>query len=292
MRYVYPDTSVWNCLCDQNDDARALWLALEEKGLALVLGFNVLFEIAKQFFTGTEEATERGRELLAYLKNYLALRVPIVKENWALLVEEALDATRHHPMDSCFRDDTEYQQTVHEIEKLCRGDVEPEAARFFKSRKSAARASRAQMREHLEARPDLKAILVRTSKDALPDFLRTASQGPAGQFLLLGHLRMEFPENSLEDLAGVARLLLLSPRYRVSHALTRSGLYLNWRCANRGSIRSDLPDDTFHIVSAAYSDVFATTETDQANIAGHAIEGIQTLVCDQSESISDQLKTT
>ena len=69
-------------MCDQNADPNALSLALASRDVGFALGFNVLYEIAKQFFTGTKEATERGRELFAYINRFLALRVPIVKENW------------------------------------------------------------------------------------------------------------------------------------------------------------------------------------------------------------------
>jgi len=288
MRYLYADTSVWNGLCDQEADPRALSLALANSGVTFALGFNALFEMAKLFFSNSEKAP-RGRGLLDYMKGYLAIRIPIVKENWALLVEEALDANREKRMESCFRDAGQYQQTFREVDKLLAGDVEPEAAQFFQSRKAAARTSRSSIREHLEARADLTAALRAVREDALPDFLRMASLGRAGQHVLQNHLCQEFPRNLPGDLAGVARILLRSSRYRASHAMTRSDLYLNWRCANRGSIRSDLPDDTFHVVSAAYCHVFVTMEADQADVARHAIEGIQSIVCNHGDSISDRL---
>lgn len=289
MRYLYADTSVWNHLCDQNSDSNELSLALENAEVGLAIGFNVPYEIAKLFFTGTKEDKARGRELFAYMKRYFALGVPIIKENWVLLIEEALDVTGQEKMQSSFRDSSQHQLAIQEIEKLCKGEIAPEAARFFEGRKSEARISRTSIRDHLEVRPDLKAILAGITDEALLDFLGTASAGPAGQFLLLGHLLREFSKNSSYELARVAELLLQSPRYRASRVMTRADLYLNWRCVKRGSIRSDLPDDTFHVVSAAYCDVFASTETDQANIARHAIEGVQTIVCNPNELVSEQL---
>ena len=44
-----------------------------------------------------------------------SLRVPIVKENWALLIEEALDVTRQARMESFFRDENGYQMACNEI---------------------------------------------------------------------------------------------------------------------------------------------------------------------------------
>jgi hypothetical protein len=291
MRFIYSDTSIWNRLCDQNADPRSLSSALANNGLVPVLGFNVLYEMAKSFCTGTEQGTRRGRELFAYMRSYLALRVPIIKETGALLIEEACDVTGTARMESCFRSDAEYRTAIQEINKLCEGMAfEAEVAKSIENRKILARVSRSRMREHLETHPKEKAMLDRIQDDAhLSHFIKTQGVGRHGQLLLLGHLSAEFRQNSRDDLACVAALLLQSSRYRVSHVMVRTGLYLNWRCAQRGSIRSDLPDDTFHIVNAAYSDVFVTTEDDQADIARHAIEGIRTLVCEPDRLVSDQI---
>lgn len=276
--------------CDQGADPRALSSALSSRALVPVLGFNVLYEMAKRFCAGTEDATKRGRELFTYMKNYLGLRIPIVKEPGALLIEEACDVTCTARMESCFRNDAEYRIASEEVNKLCEGSFEAEVAKFIQSRKILAQLGRSRMKEHLEAHPREKAVVGRIRDDAhLSHFITTQGMGRQGQLLLLGHLSADFPENSRDDLARIAVLRLESSRYRVSRAMTRAGLYLNWRCAQRGSIRSDLPDDTFHIVNAAYCHVFVTTEDDQANIARHVIEGIRTIVCDPRESISDRL---
>jgi hypothetical protein len=291
MRYVYADTSIWNRLCDQNVDPRAFSSHLANRRVVLAVGFNVFYEIAKLFFVGTNEATERGRELLNYMKQYLDLQIPMVKENGPLLIEEAMHVTGHKRMESCFRDSSQYQTAVREIEKLYVGDIGPEVKQFFERRKSAARTSRTVVKERLADRPDLEATFRKIPDEALSGFLKDACLAPLGQSLLLGHLRTEFPKNSPNDLSGVAKQLLQSPNCRVSRAMTRADLYLIWRCSKRGSLRGDLPDDTFHVVNAAYSDVFLTTEGDQADIARHAIEGSKALVFGQGEMISDRLLT-
>lgn len=278
MRYLYADTSIWNCLCDENVRAGELCSMFAERGIELAIGFNVLYEMGKPFFSGKSEAGERGRQLLGYMKTYLSLNVPIVKENCALLVDEAFDADGRSPLNCGFRDKGEYAVAVREIDKLLSGEIGSEVAAFFAARKALVRASREAMKDGLNSRPELRAILEKVSDDSLADFLDAHTVGSAGQFLLLGHLRKEFPNDSVTDLAQVATLLLRSPRYRAAHAMTRLDLYLNWRCATRGSMRSDLPDDSFHVVSAAYCDVFVTTDPDQADLAQYAIRGIEILV--------------
>jgi hypothetical protein len=289
VRLVYADTSIWNCLCDQKTDPAALCSTLAVRDAGIVLGFNVLYEMAKRFSAGTEDARKRGQKLFTCMRSYLDRRIPIVKENWALLIEEALHVTEGKRIEP-YRGDSDYQMAIEEVNKLCEGNFEGETAKFIENRKSAARDSRTTMQERLETRPDLIARLEAISDQALSQFLATESVGAQGQFLLQRHLSSEFPENSAYDLSIVAKILL-SFGYRASRVMTRGDLYLNWRCAKRGSIRPDLPDDVFHIVSASYCDVFVTTETDQATIARHAIEGIKAIVCDRNESISDRLMT-
>jgi hypothetical protein len=209
-----------------------------------------------------------------------------------LLIEEALDVTKHTPMKSCFRSEGEYRMACEEIDKLIlRGSLEPEAMKFFDGRSSLVRESRDVIRDGLESRLDSKAHLKAVSEDNLSAFIATQCTGPTGELLLSGHLSREFPDNPLDQLGYVARLLLASNRFRVSRALPRADLYLNWRCAARESLRSDLPDDTFHVISAAYSDVFVTTEADQANIAHYSLEGIHTIVCEQTEPLLERITT-
>lgn len=290
MRFLYPDTSAWNCFADQGVDPDLLIGSLGDRGFQIALGFEVFYEIGKLFRTDSECKKTRGRTLMTYMKQYLNRRVPIVKENWALLIEEALDALKNSPMTSCFRNDDQYRMVLDEIDKLIRtGVFETEAAKFFEGRELLARESRKLIKEFLDSRPAAKAILNMVHEDALLAFLAGESVRLTGLRMLAGHLAREFPDNRPEELLLGARLLLLCPRYRVSRALTRSDLYLNWRCARRGSIRSDLPYDTFHVISAAYSDVFLTTEQDQSNIARYALGAIKTIVCEQKDSIQERL---
>ena len=214
---------------------------------------SLVYEMGKLFHRGRESDQKRGRELLNYMKGYLALRVPIVQENWALLIEEALDVTGHAPMKSCFRTDDQYQMAVAEIDKVIwNGSLEPEGMKFFDGRRSLVRDSRTLIKGHLASRPDSTAYLRAVSDEGLAGFLATEGAGATGERLLLGHLSREFPDDPANELQQVAKLLLADPRYRVSRGLVRADLYLNWRCAKRGSIRSDLPDDVFHVISAAY----------------------------------------
>jgi hypothetical protein len=110
-----------------------------------------------------------------------------------------------------------------------------------------------------------------------------------GRAVLAGHLQAQFPDNAVKDLSYTAKKLLASRRYRVSHALVRSDLYVNWRCANHGSLRSDVPDDIFHVVNASYCDLFITTDGDQASYVGQSLNRSKVLLYDKTEPLSKWL---
>jgi len=95
FRLIYADTSIWNRLCDEKADPHMLLSELAKRNAVPVFGFNVLYEIAKLFFSGTPEDARRGRKLMDYVKQYLVLQVPIFKENPSLLIEEAMHVTGH-----------------------------------------------------------------------------------------------------------------------------------------------------------------------------------------------------
>src|SRR5208283_4685206 len=104
--------------------------------------------------------------------------------------------------------------------------------------------------------------LAKIDDRALPEWLELALRSPAGRFVLQAHLADVFHRTPDAELNELADKLLTNSQYKISHALVRDSLYLNWRCARRGSIRSDLPDDTYHGVNASYCAVFVTTESD------------------------------
>ena len=66
--------------------------------MRLVLGHNVLYEVAKCFSSGRPDKILRGQNLCKYLKSYMNLGIPIAMENWALLIHEAFDVAGN-PVD-------------------------------------------------------------------------------------------------------------------------------------------------------------------------------------------------
>jgi hypothetical protein len=290
MKLIYADTSVWNRLCDEHVDPATFAADLAARNSKLALGFNVFYEIGKIFNTGDVCKVARGRELLRYLATYLSLRTPIMKENGSLLIEEAEDAMDQQKMESYFFNDSQYRIAVSEIEKLnTAGSFDPPTAKFFAGRKDLAETSRLLIREHLRANPEAARMCERVTERHLLKFLNDKSTGIIGKRLLVKHLAKEFPKSDLTTLRQAAKQLLRRPTYRLSTAICRGDFYLSWRCVHRKSLRDDLPDDSFHVINAAYCDVFMTTETDQANIAKLVLVRIKPLVCARTQPILPQI---
>jgi len=269
---------------DQGVDPGFAVSVLESRGILLVLGHNVLYEIAKCFSSGRPDKVLRGQNLCRYLKSFMARRIPIAMENWALLIEEAFDVAGT-PVDhrGCYEEN--YSIACRVIEKLSEGNFEEEAAKSILSRKTKANQSRDAIRNGLDAKPNTKAALLATDEAALQQFMDEHCVAASGWRVLQAHLRSLFPHDPESDLAAAAWKLLHSARYRVARAITRVDIYLCWRCVHRGSIRSDLPDDAFHVTAAAYCQDFLTTERDQAEIATRALDGIRARVYTGDEPI-------
>ena len=84
---IYADTTVWNALCDQVVDAGKLTKDLATQRAQLVLGTNAVYEMAKTFMGSRPNARERGKELFSYLKQYVGLRIPLLRQADFLLRE-------------------------------------------------------------------------------------------------------------------------------------------------------------------------------------------------------------
>jgi len=261
---LYLDTSIWNALCDQQVDAQTLLSNLADRNARLVLGPNVVYELAKTFGTNKPGMSERGRTLFAYLQRFVRAEIPIFNEPAVLLRQEAARAAGEIDRVEVFWNQSNYSSLVSAVDNLSRGEFDENAKLFIKNRKSAARQTRVDMSGHLESRPALTQALERVNEDSLRAWIDREAQGPRGRRVLQSQLAIVFERGPDRKLTLLAKRLLAPRRYKISHAIVRSALYLNWRSAHRGSIRSDVPDDAYHGVNACYCDLFVTTEPDQA----------------------------
>lgn len=289
IRFVYADTSVWNVLYRQKVNPVALSTAMARTGAQLVLGFNVVYEFAKLFCSGNSEKEKLGMDLFDYLRRYLERKIPLIKENRILLKEEALDATGQFPFNSSFSDSSDYGELVKEVDRMCGSSFSETRDRFIRARKALVENSRSSAREHFKSRPAFKQRLAALDESGLAEFTTSDTAARQGELIIFGHLSKIFVSSEIDDLSHASRELVASPRYRITRAMVRGSLYLNWRCARFGSIRDDMYDNMFHVVNSAYCNAFLTTERDQTKLAGHVVEGVQAILVDQRLDVLNQL---
>jgi hypothetical protein len=86
MKLIYPDTIIWNLLCDQNVDPVTFLQQLNAKGYTLALSFHTVYELGRNFETDDPSRIARGKQLFSYVKQYLDLGIPCTKELWELIV--------------------------------------------------------------------------------------------------------------------------------------------------------------------------------------------------------------
>jgi len=103
--FIYADTSIWNRLCKQNVEPAALTSVLRAQNAVLVLGENVLTELARAFESQKPVVRSHASQLFSYMQGYLQMGILVSKPNWALLIEEALHITGDAPTPSPFVDE-------------------------------------------------------------------------------------------------------------------------------------------------------------------------------------------
>lgn len=263
-KFLYLDTSIWNMLCDQQVDARTLVSNLADRNARLALGPNVVYELSKAFASNKPEMSERGRTLFSYLRPFVRAEIPFFNEPAVLLKQEAALAAREIRGVEVFLNKENYPSLGSSVDNLSRGEFDENTRRFIDIRKAEARQTRFDMSGHLASRPALTQALERVKEDTLRAWIDREAKGSRGRRVLHSNLAIVFDRRPDRKLTLLSKRLLTSQRYRISHAIVRSAIYLNWRSARRGSMRSDVPDDAYHGVNACYCDVFVTTEPDQA----------------------------
>jgi hypothetical protein len=280
QKLIYPDTFIWNELCDQRTDPSELTETLQTLGANLVLGMNVFYEMVKTFGSAKADALNRGAALFSCLKLWTASGIVIIRQTPEILVEEVGCCEGQQENVSTILDGADCRRLLIEIDNLASGNFGSMAQQFIELRKETAKGARAEMADHLQSRPQLQSVLRGVTLAQLPDWIANEVTSERGVYLLASHVIHVLPNLAFDDCVSVARKLLASARFRLARALVRSAIYLNWRLANRGSLRSDLPDDAYHVVSASYCDLFITTEKDQADQAFYSAPAIHASLYD------------
>jgi hypothetical protein len=286
-KFIYPDTSIWNRLCKENADPHALTSTLRAKNSVLVLGENVLIELARAFESQKAAVRIQARQLFSYMQGYLRMGIPVLKPNWAVMIEEALHLTGDGPEPTPFVDD--YPQLLNRVNELADGAFGTDVQNFTKDRKRLVEQDRSGLPLFVKTHPALSNEMREVAREDLPSWLAQQSTKPRGAVILAVYLGSQFPENRPVELLRVAERLLLDERYKVSRALTTDALYFQWRGANYGSVPKDFNEDMYHAVNASYCDFFVTDDVDQATHAAYASNQFRPLLCDTEAPLLEWL---
>jgi hypothetical protein len=138
MKLIYPDTIIWNLLCDQNVDPVTFLQQLNAKGYTLALSFHTVYELGRNFETDNPSRIVRGKQLFSYVKQYLDLGIPCTKELWELIVAEAYAMESDLPAIDPMATPEQCDATKHEVGLLANGRVSERVRPFIEERKKFA----------------------------------------------------------------------------------------------------------------------------------------------------------
>jgi hypothetical protein len=289
MKTLYADSSVWHALCDQAVDPQQLAARLSSNDVVLGFGVQDIYEIARALCSRDPKSVTAGRKLFNYVYSFRAVSMPFAKETKVLLTDEGLDSRLLDAQRTHLETNEVAEIYMEEISTLRKGSVDAQQQAHIDQRLRTKSTVRKNIKSVYEKHSEMRKLLKSVKAGRLREFIDRQLDGRMGRRILRERLRRVFPSFPSDQLTLLALDILKKPKYRVSHAVTRAYIYLNWRCANRGSIREDVYDDVYHVVNAAYFDYFATTDPDQARYATLIVPGISVVVTQDEKPIFDQL---
>lgn len=260
---IYPDTIIWNLLCDQAIDPKKLLDSLNAKGATLVVSFHTVYELARNFQRDDPKGSARGQQLFTYLKKFLDLNLPCTEELWELIIAEAY-ALENNLLEIDPMATPEQCATVkQEVGELANGVVEGRVKEFLQERVRFAKDTQEQQKAHIIAREELKQHLQAIPELKLAEWMQEETFA-SGVGLLYRRLVKQLGSRFTPEYAlGLLRF----PLGDAARGTVRADLYSNWHCANYGSNRRDLVDDMLHVLQGMYCDLYVTEEKKQSKYA-------------------------
>jgi hypothetical protein len=262
LKRIYPDNNIWDQLFDQKVNPKDLLNSLAAKGYTPVISFHAAYEFARAFSSSDPAVLERGRQLCAYVKEYLDLGMPCTKEFWELILAEARAFENNLPEIDPMAMPEQCTTTAQELGKLASGIIEERVKQFLDHRLDFAKNTRAAQKAHIDDREELKHDLRDIEQGALSQWMEEQTFTAEGVNTLYKKIIKRLgPGASPEDILR----LLRSPPAQASRASVRGDLYYNWHCAKHGGIRLDLLDDILHLLQAVYCDLYMSEDKSQGH---------------------------
>lgn len=282
---IYPDTNIWDALCDQSVDPKRLVESLALKNKSLLLSFHTVWELAKAFRSKDPKGVARAVQLFTYLRKVLDLAMPCSKQIMDLLLRECYAFEAGLSNIDPLLASLERAALVREVDKLVNGIVDRRVKKIIVRRTGFAWSTRAAQKAHFLRREKLKRKVESIPEDQLARWLKEQTLTPDGAEILCSHLERILGLGLTPDYAlGI----LLSPVGNAARGIVRADLYYSWRCANRGSSPSDLLDDMQHVLQSIYCDFYVTAEPKQSEYASILLTAKTRVALDGRKAPIDQ----
>jgi hypothetical protein len=268
---VYLDTNLWNALFNQRVRVDVLLDSLEKRGIRLVLSDESLYELAKTFLSNEDAGKQRATELFSYLQGFIARSIPIAKENMDTVVAEMQSLQWMVKEVFPFINASDYEIVRTMVGHLAIDQLRGEEVERINRRIALRDFDRRGVSDFFVANPSLERCYQTITAEQFPRWVAQEARTIRGTQYLASQIQQYFPDESASEIGEYAHYLQTATANRISMGMIRRNIYINWRCAHRGSVPKDLFADSTHIVNANYCDVYGTAEKGQAEYASHLL---------------------
>ncbi len=280
-KIVYPDTVVWNCLFDEATDPARLRAQLHEHGLDLAYSSHVLYELSRTFRGTRPSSQQRATELFLRFKSFVEQDFPYLRQNVSVLLDESEAADGNISGVQPFGG-TEYSLFRSRVERLSSGNFDSQTDFAVTYRNSQVQELRSSIKQGEYTK------LTELAGMTLSKFIEAAGRTHSRN-ILKAHLA-GVREGALgSDLTRLAKRILRTRSYRVSHAFVWTDLFLTWRKERNGALRRDAADDCYHLVNASYCDIYGTCDEDQKAYAPTVLPHVKFAHYDRTKSVTEWL---
>jgi hypothetical protein len=263
-RTLYADTPIWNQLSTENVDPSRFLARLRDKGALLVLGVEVISELAATFQSSKPQKVQLAPTYFSYLARCLESGIPCLKTHCQLLREEAMTITGRVQGFDTGLSAADYARVASKVRELADGVISTSDRSFLAERESLRNNTRVEAVEL--ARESRKSREMDSAELLFEEFQNYVAPIEIWK-LLRNHLHNEFPQTPLATLNEVAAALLRNSTYRVANAMVRADVYTTWRAIRAAALSRDVMPDCFHLVNASYCDLYITKDRQQAKYA-------------------------
>lgn len=267
---VYLDTNLWSRLLQQPTDGNELVSSLAAREVRLIVGDYNICELLESYPFDEDCSPHLTMSMFSRLRPYIAGANTVLKANMELLAAEMHATKSGQQTIAQFLNAEDHDVNRALVGRIANGVITQQDRDHISRRRERVTSNRDGQQRHMQSELAAKGYLTTVAPGGLAEWLDTVSAGPDSIACLAREIRNYFSADaSVFEASEWAAGLLSMPHWRMSRAIVRRNIYMNWRSARSqsSSIPRDLLVDTDHVLNAVYCDVYATEERRQADYA-------------------------